>query len=235
MASRIPAPETAIGGGGDSGDRRAMPADFRLAVAELASPSPAALRAGTEIGRLPAPTHLAPYAYAVSVTVTAADDAEVVSGRLVLLHNPDGDEAWEGTFRIVVFGTCEIDPAMASDSLLSEVAWSWLTERLDDYRAPYVALGGTVTATSSTRFGDIAGPAYVNEVELRASWTARTPHTAAHLAAFADFRPRRPGCRPTASPASEPPILTLRPPIGRAPARRDEVRACGGTGPVTRA
>ena len=32
-------------------------------------------------------------------------------------------------------------------------------------------MGGTVTQTSSVRFGDISGPAHVTDLELRASWT----------------------------------------------------------------
>lgn len=162
----------------------AAPAGFRRAVAEL---SQAALRTGTEVAELPSPTQLAPYTYAVSVTIAAPDGEDAASGRLVLLHDPDGVEAWEGTYRIVVFGSCEIDTAMAADTLLPEVAWSWLTERLAVREVAYRALGGTVTTTSSSRFGDIAGPPRVDELELRASWTAPGPHVGVHLAAFADF------------------------------------------------
>ena len=40
----------------------------------------------------------------------------------------------------------------------ARVAWSWLTEALEHHGAASTALGGTVTQTSSVRFGDIAGP-----------------------------------------------------------------------------
>lgn len=163
---------------------KATPAAFRRAVAELFH---APLRPGADVVELPSPTQLAPYTYAVAVTVTAPDDEEAASGRLVLLHDPDGVDAWDGTYRIVVFGSCEIDTSMASDALLPEVAWSWLTERLAAHRVDYRALGGTVTITSSCRFGDIAGPPRIDELELRASWTAAGPHVGVHLAAFADF------------------------------------------------
>lgn len=165
-------------------DPSMWPVSFRRAVAELTS---AGLRAGTEIDELPSPTQLAPYTYAVSVTVQSDTDNEVATGRLVLLHDPEGVDAWEGTLRIVVFGTCEIDLSMFADALLPEVAWSWLTERMDAHQVDYVALGGTVTTTSSNRFGDISGPPQVNELELRASWTAVSSHIGPHLAAFADF------------------------------------------------
>ena len=160
------------------------PEEFRAAVAGLADCS---LRVGTEIAPLPAPARLAPFSHAVAVSVADADGDEVASGRLVLLYDPAGVPAWDGTLRIVVFGTCEIDPTMAGDSLLAEVAWSWLTERLEAHRVDFTALGGTVTTTSSTRFGDIAGPPRTEDLELRASWTAGTLDTAAHLAGFADF------------------------------------------------
>jgi hypothetical protein len=170
---------------GNAGSRTLVgPAGFRRAVAGLGG---SGLRAGTEIGELPSPTQLAPHTYAVSVTVNDDDGEPVASGRLVLLHDPDGVDAWEGTFRVVAFGTCEIDTDMAADALLPDVAWSWLTERLSAREVDYRALGGTVTITSSNRFGDIAGPPRINELELRASWTAETPDTAPHLAAFVDF------------------------------------------------
>jgi hypothetical protein len=165
------------------------PADFRRAVTGL---SGAGLRPGTVVAPLPAPARRAPWSSAIAVGVAGAggaddDDEDAASGRMVLLHDPDGVAAWDGTLRVVVFGTCEVDADMAADPLLSGVAWSWLTERLAAHEVPYRALGGTVTTTCSTRFGDIAGPTRTDDLELRASWTARTFDTASHLAAFADF------------------------------------------------
>lgn len=162
----------------------AGPAAFRQAVARL---DVVRLRPEIEIGPLPAPARLAPFSHAVSATVyPAGADEETASGRLVLLFDPDGVPAWGGNLRIVVFATCELDSEIAQDALLPEVAWSWLTESLDASGAGYDALGGTVTATSSTRFGDIAGPQRADDLEMRASWTADT-HTDLHLQAFAGF------------------------------------------------
>lgn len=170
---------------GKAGSRDATwPAEFRQAVHGLTG---SGVRTGTEIGELPSPTKLAPHTYAVSVDVSDPAGEEAATGRLVLLHDPDGVDAWEGTLRVVVFGTCEIDTDMAADALLPDVAWTWLTERLAAHDVDYLALGGTVTITSSNRFGDIAGPPRINEMELRASWTAQSPHTEPHLAAFVDF------------------------------------------------
>ena len=61
---------------------------------------------------------------------------------------------------------------MAADPALGAVGWSWLTDALADRGALHVAAGGTVTRTSSTRFGALAEPAEACEVEIRASWTA---------------------------------------------------------------
>ncbi len=162
----------------------AGPAAFRRAVARLDA---ARLRTEIEVGPLPAPARLAPYSHAVSAAVyQQGADEETASGRLVLLFDPDGVPAWGGELRIVAFATCELDTEIAQDPLLPEVAWSWLTESLDASGAGYTALGGTVTATSSTRFGDIAGPHRADDLEMRASWTA-DERTDLHLQAFAGF------------------------------------------------
>jgi hypothetical protein len=71
--------------------------------------------------------------------------------------------------------------------MLPTVGWSWLTSALDERGAPYRAAGGTVTQTTSTRFGDVAGPSTAISLELRASWTADDPDLAPHLRAFVDL------------------------------------------------
>src|SRR3954470_12114993 len=70
---------------------------------------------------------------------------------------------------------------MAGDPLLPAVAWTWLTDGLDQHGAAYVAIGGTITQTASTRFGELAGPAPTADLEIRASWTPRSPDLGAHL------------------------------------------------------
>lgn len=162
----------------------AGPAEFRRAVARL---DVARVRSEVELGPLPAPARLAPWSHALAATLyPAGSDEETASGRMILLFDPDGVDAWGGSLRVVVFATCELDTEIAVDPLLPEVAWSWLTESLDASGAGYSALGGTVTATSSTRFGDIAGPQRADDLEVRASWTA-DERTDLHLQAFAGF------------------------------------------------
>jgi hypothetical protein len=99
------------------------------------------------------------------------DDDEVATGRLILLHDPDGHDAWEGTLRLVTYVTADLESDLASDPLLPAVAWTWLTDALDAHHAAHLAIGGTVTQTTSTKFGALAGPAAGSDLEIRASWT----------------------------------------------------------------
>ena len=183
------------------------PADFRAAVESLHA---ARIRREIEVGPIRPPQRLAPYSYAVGAEVRPADDldpaAEVPDdaqgsafGRLILLHDPAGQDAWNGTMRLVAYIQAEVEAALAMDPLLPEVAWSWLGDALGvpvgatatapDAGSPVevTALGGTVTSTTSVRYGEIAGPPRAHQLELRASWTAITGDgLGAHLEAFCD-------------------------------------------------
>ncbi|HEY3750496.1 MAG TPA: DUF3000 domain-containing protein [Pseudonocardiaceae bacterium] len=156
---------------------------FRQAVASLSSVRP---RPEIELGDVRAPQRLAPWAFAVSAEVSGPD-GELASGRLVLLHDPDGEQTWDGVLRLVIYVRAEVDAELATDPLLPEVGWSWLTDALEGCDAVYTALGGTVTQTSSARFGDIAGPARTDDLELRASWTAHDADLVAHGEAFCEL------------------------------------------------
>lgn len=157
---------------------------FRDAVASLTSTR---VRSEVRVEPLRPPQRLAPWSYAISADVRDGDDAEPATGRLVLLHDPDGVEAWDGVLRLVAFASAEMDTQMGVDPMLPAVGWSWLTDALADRAAAHRAAGGTVTQTTSTRFGDIAGPRTTVELELRASWTADTSDMAPHLHAFVDL------------------------------------------------
>ncbi|GAA4828444.1 DUF3000 domain-containing protein [Actinomycetospora corticicola] len=154
------------------------PETFRRAVESLAALRP---RPEIELAEMRPPQRLAPWSAAWSAEVVSAAPAGepepdvLVTGRLVLLHDPEGQEAWDGTLRLVTFVRAELDPEHANDPMLPEVAWSWLTGALEESGAHATAVGGTVTQTSSVRFGDISGPAQVCDLELRASWTPVLP------------------------------------------------------------
>jgi hypothetical protein len=48
------------------------------------------------------------------------DDADT-SGRLILLHDPAGREAWAGTFRLVCFVQARLEPEQLGDDMLPVV------------------------------------------------------------------------------------------------------------------
>lgn len=171
-------------GSGKPGGNAARPEIFRAAVASL---SAASVRREVRVEPLRPPQRLAPWSYAVSADVRDAGGAELATGRLVLLHDPDGVEAWDGVLRLVAFASAELDLQMGTDDMLPAVGWSWLIDALDERSAAYRAAGGTVTQTTSTRFGDLAGPHTAVALELRASWTADTADIAPHLGAFVDL------------------------------------------------
>lgn len=164
----------------------------------------AEVRSEIELGPIRPPQRLAPYSYALSAEVRRPE-AEMVPevsegdafGRLILLHDPDGAEAWDGTMRLVAFIQADLDPAEAVDPLLPEVAWSWLVEALESRSEHVTALGGTVTATTSVRYGDISGPPRAHQLEIRASWTATTPALGIHVEAFCEVLEHAAGLPPT--------------------------------------
>ena len=121
----------------------------------------------------PAPQRLAPHAVALTAEFVEGDE-ELASGRLVLLHDPDGVESWGGDFRVVTFVKAVLEPDLAADPLLTGVAWTWLQEALES-AGPRAALGGTVTRVMSESFGTLGERDVSGQVEIRASWTPLGP------------------------------------------------------------
>jgi len=163
-------------------------AGFRVLEAELRAERDqlCGLRPELSFEDVPAPRTLAPYASALAATVQV-DGSDVASGRLVLLYDPAGHDAWEGNLRLVTYVTAEIEAELAIDPLLATVGWSWLTDALDERGTEYTAIAGTVTQTTSTRFGDLAGPPASADLEIRASWTPLDADLGAHLLAWCDL------------------------------------------------
>ncbi|WP_080794673.1 DUF3000 domain-containing protein [Corynebacterium pacaense] len=168
------------------------PAEFSRAVESMHE---ARLRPEITLGTIRPPQRLAPFSHAIGLEVThpegqgaiATDSEGDAFGRLILLHDPGSDDSWEGTMRLVAYIQADMDDAVASDPLLPEVAWQWLTEGLSEQNAGYTNLGGTVTSTSSVRFGEIGGPPSAYQLEMRASWTAAGNELAPHVGAFASL------------------------------------------------
>ena len=122
----------------------------------------------------PAPKRLAPYAAAMAATAYR-DGEEVATGRLMLLFDPDGQDGWTGTFRLVAQVHADVDPEMAEDPLLGEVGWSWLTDALNMHAPGYSAASGTVTRVITEGFGAKEDEPTVTGFELRASWCPDDP------------------------------------------------------------
>jgi Protein of unknown function (DUF3000) len=154
--------ETHPGTGAD-----ASPPEFRAAVASMRA---ARLRPEVLCEEMPAPQRIAPHAAALSADVTV-DGTDLGTGRIILLHDPAGNDAWDGTFRCVAYARAEIELEMVSDPLLAGVGWSWLTEALDAHGAAYAAASGTVTRVATESFGGMADEGGTAQLELRASWT----------------------------------------------------------------
>jgi Protein of unknown function (DUF3000) len=191
------------GADGSPGDTR--PPAFTVAVEAL---SAARVRPEIEMEPTRPPQRLAPYAYALEATVVDGDN-DLADGKLVLLHDPAGHDAWHGTFRLVTLVRAELEPEMAADPLLPDVSWSWLTGALEARGLSYGELSGTVTRAGSHYFGGLAERRPNTQIEIRASWTPRegrggVPDTAAHLTAWCDLLCQIAGLPPSASAGGHP-------------------------------
>lgn len=176
-----------------------VPAGFARGCAVLRSWVP---RPDVVLAEVAPPTRVAPHALALVAELIpprggdADPDSEPpATGRFVVLHDPAGQEGWDGDTRVVAFVRADLDDDMTRDPLLSEVVWSWLVDALAEHGAAANAASGTVSTTVSRRFGSDVGAgalgaeagSEVGEVELRCSWTPAEPtDLGAHLAAFCD-------------------------------------------------
>jgi Protein of unknown function (DUF3000) len=178
-----------------------VPSDFLTALGSLRK---ARCRPELRLEEIPAPSRLAPYAVALSAEVpgSAASGAlhgparraaarsapaELATGRFILLHDPDGSDLWDGTFRIVTYIRAQLEAEIGNDQLLGSVAWTWLSEALENHRAPYRAAGGTATRILSESFGTLADRQDSIDIELRASWTPDSADVRLHLEAWSDM------------------------------------------------
>ncbi len=163
-------------------DIDASPEEFRRALEQFRS---ARLRPEIFCEEMPAPQRIAPYSAALSADVNVAGE-EVGGGRIVLLYDPAGNDAWLGSFRCVGYARADIDPEMVTDPLLSAVGWTWLLEALQGHDAEFVAPSGTVTRVASESFGGMADEPGSAELEVRASWSPIGP-IGPHVEAWGDL------------------------------------------------
>lgn len=147
-----------------------------------------ATRSEIQFSEVPAPQRLAPHAVAFSADVSfdfSEAGTDIATGRFVMLHDPAGQDAWDGEFRAVTFVRSAIEDDLQSDPLLTDVAWSWVKESLDIVGAIFTASSGTVTRVSSASYGQLAENDLSSELEIRASWTPVEPENlSSHLAGW---------------------------------------------------
>ncbi len=161
-----------------------VPAAFLEALRSLRATR---LRPEIRLVEVPGPGRIAPFSAALTGDVTAPRGAvpeDLASGRFVVLHDPAGQEAWEGTFRLVTFVRATLEAELGADGLLAGVAWTWFSDAIDEAEITPIATGGTVTRVLSQSFGALAARPDEVEVEIRASWTAEGPDLGPHLQAW---------------------------------------------------
>lgn len=173
------------------------PAAFARALVALEGLRP---RPEVVVTETPAPTRLAPFAVALSGEVAVGED-DLATGRLVLLHDPAGQETWAGTSRYVAYLRATVEEEIAEEPMLCDVAWSWLVESLELRGASFTAASGTVTRTASQGFGGMSQEPPRSEVEIRASWTPTGAEPAgadagAHALAWTDLLAKAAGLPP---------------------------------------
>ena len=139
--------------------------DFAAAVAALEAgrDAVAEVRDDLEFEDWPAPKRLAPHAIALAATAYR-DGQEAGTARLMLLHDPAGQDGWTATFRVVVQVHADVEEEMAADPMLGEVGWSWLTDALDLHAPGYGAPSGTVTRVITEGYGAKADEPAVHRV-----------------------------------------------------------------------
>jgi len=159
-------------------DRSAAPPRFQAALASL---NKAQVRPEIMISEAPAPSRIAPYAVAVDGEVKG-DPAQ---GTLVILYDPQGQENWDGQFRVVAYLETQVDRNEAADPLLPSVAWTWVTDALDQHQIS--GLSGTVSLITSSSFGEMGEKAGKSVIQIRASWSPVTENVGAHMLMWADM------------------------------------------------
>ncbi|PZR53836.1 DUF3000 domain-containing protein [Xylanimonas oleitrophica] len=164
-------------------EQREPPARFAAALRSMRGPRH---RPEVRLQEVPGPTRIAPFTAALEGEVTSAGD-EVATGRFVVLHDPAGQDAWQGDFRVVTLVRATLEAEMAADPLLADVAWSWVTETIEAAGAQVLALGGTVTRVLSSSFGALEGTPDAVDLEIRASWTPTDTALGTHLTLWTDL------------------------------------------------
>ncbi|GIG39721.1 DUF3000 domain-containing protein [Cellulomonas phragmiteti] len=162
-----------------------VPAEFVRALRSLRG---VPVRPEVVLDEVPGPARIAPYSAALTAEVRTARRSvaaqDLASGRFVVLYDPEGQEAWDGSFRLVTLVRASLEAEVGADPLLAEVAWSWFHDALASVGVDPHAAGGTVTRVLSQSFGALDRREEQTELEIRASWTAWDEQLGPHLTAW---------------------------------------------------
>lgn len=158
------------------------PPAFAAALEQLLT---APVRPEVVVDEIPAPRRIAPHAHALSGDLEVGGE-DVATGRFILLHDPAGNDAWNGEFRCVTFARADVEREMAEDPALTSVGWSWLVDALESQGGTHTSASGSVTVVTTEAFGEMAGDTGSAQVEIRASWTPTSP-VGAHVAAWTEL------------------------------------------------
>jgi hypothetical protein len=123
----------------------------------------------------------------MSAAVAGQEGDALAVGRFILLYDPHYSQVWDGNFRIVTYIRTSLEKGVGEDPLVSEVAWSWMVEALDNAAATYRQPGGTASRVLSQGFGMLDQQVETIDLELRASWTPLGDHLNRHLTAWTDM------------------------------------------------
>lgn len=151
------------------------PDEFSEALATLDAVS---VRPEITMSEISAPANLAPWTVARTADVRGGGPASqrLATGRIVILYDVDEPSMWGGPFRVICFAKSVLEVELGADPLMSDVAWSWLTESLETEAAAATAISGTVSRVINTGYGTLADRSDGAEVELRGSWTLHSPN-----------------------------------------------------------
>ena len=154
--------------------------EFALSTRAL---SHAPVRHEVQWEEIPAPSRLAPFAWAAQAEILAHEQ-ELASGKFIALHDPAGRDEWGGNTRIVTLMQARLEHEFALETMLADVAWSWVTESLELAEAQAHHLGCTVTRVISQSYGELAVRPTTVDVEMRASWSPASLELDAHFGAW---------------------------------------------------
>jgi hypothetical protein len=161
--------------------------EFASIVHELES---ATLRSDLRVRKIASPGGIAPFSIAFAAEVLPLDEGGSSShgaGRFIFLFDPEGQDSWGGTQRIVCFAQAPLEGEISTDALLTDVTWSWLTDALASHDANYTHASGTATRVLAKGFGELAGAQDSAHIELRASWSPDSSTISGHLRAWGEL------------------------------------------------